>query len=112
MLSLMCTAFSRESPTTRSNSSSTPSSPPTISYPPSDTWQVSRHTPSRSPQAARSNILRSSSNRPPISLPFPAMVSRSTVVFSSELITWSSMAAIWRQPSSTPWPTWLPGWKL
>lgn len=48
----------------------------------------------------------------PISLPLPAMVSRRTVVRRSGVTTRSSMAAIWRQPVSTPWPTWLPGWKL
>ena len=57
-------------------------------------------------------MARSSSNLPPISLPLPAMVSSRTTVFCSGFTTAVSMSAICRHPVSTPWPVWLPGWKL
>ena len=83
-----------------------------MSYPASETWQVSRHTPILSDSSTRSRISRSSSNRPPTSLPLPAMVSSRTVVVWSgrrmSLRPWAMKVT----PASVPWPTWLPGWKL
>lgn len=46
----------------------------------SKTWHVSRHTPTFSLNSIRSSISRSSSKLLPTSVPFPAMVSKSTVV--------------------------------
>ena len=83
---------------------------PQTSYPASHTWQVSRQTPTG--RATRSMISRGSRNCPPSSVPFPDMVSSSTVVRCSGRSTALSVSATWRIPVSVPWPVWLPGWRL
>ena len=54
-------------------------------------------------------ICFNSSNLEPISLPFPDIVSSSTVVVCSFFNTSFNVSAIIFIPASIPCPTWLPG---
>ena len=74
--------------------------------------KVSRHTPILSFNSTLSIISLNSSKLLPISVPFPAIVSSSTVVVCSGFRALLIISDIYSMPTSTPCFTWLPGWKL
>lgn len=82
------------------------------SYPAAKAWHVSIHTPTRALSSTPSMISLSSSNRPPMTFPAPAMFSSSGTTPSVSLCARFSIPAIRPHASRMSAPPVLPGWKL